>query len=89
MINIRIAGTTRVCGKSQGFAGLYVRDKMIDIAVGAGEVERSNSMETAWEPTPKELAALKAGEPVIITFLGIHPPAVRVEVREPVTPPTS
>jgi hypothetical protein len=81
MINLRPRDTTRVCGKSQGYAGLNVRDTAVDLIVGAGEIERVAAMDTLWEPTPKELEALNAGKPVLITILGTTPPPIRVGVE--------
>ncbi len=75
----RIQGCTRVLGKSQGYLGLPLRDVVIDEAVnGPG----TPAMETAWLPTPSELAALNAGAPVILRILGTVQPPVMVEVGE-------
>lgn len=33
------------------------------------------AMQTAWEPTPDEVAGILAGKPIILTILGtMHPP---------------
>lgn len=80
MLSIRIAGTTRVLGKSQGYIGLAVRDEIVhDTAVG-GDV---HAMTTAWEPTPDELARLNAGAPVYIQLLGTAHPPILVTVGDP------
>ncbi len=68
MIAARIAGTTRVLGKSQGYLGLPVRD---------GTHDDGPCMTTAWEPTPGEIEALQAGAKIKITILGnVHPPII-------------
>jgi hypothetical protein len=73
----RIEGTTRVCGKSQGYLGLPVRDEIISCTVGG---DGTPSMVTAWLPTPAELAALNAGAAVHVRILGTTPPPMLVEV---------
>lgn len=81
MISKMIEGVTRVCGKSQGYGGLAIRDESIDMAFPDG-VQRVNAMHTSWEPTPDELARLNAGAPVTICILGSNPPPIRVDVGE-------
>ena len=79
MIISMIKGATRVLGKSQGFLGLPVRDTMIHERVtGPG----TPCMETAWEPTPDELAALNAGAKVVVRIIGSAHPPIMVEVGE-------
>lgn len=69
-----IEGHTRIIGKSQGYLGLPLRDVVIDCSVNG---PKTPAMETAWFPTPAELAALNAGAPVILRVLGIgHPPVM-------------
>jgi hypothetical protein len=74
----RIENSTRILGKSQGYAGLPVRDEAINCKV-AGLV---NSMVTAWLPTPKELEALNAGAPVHVRILGTQHPPIMVTVGD-------
>jgi len=70
----RIEGCTRVIGKSQGYIGLPLRDIAINDSVNG---PNTPAMETAWFPTPDELAALNAGAPVILRVLGNgHPPVM-------------
>lgn len=70
----RIQGTTRVIGKSQGYYGLPLRDIIINDTVTGPETP---AMETAWFPTPEELAALQAGAPIILRVVGTgHPPVM-------------
>lgn len=70
----RIEGATRVIGKSQGYLGLPLKDVTINCTVGG---EDTPAMETAWLPTPKEIAAIVAGAPVILRVLGqAHPPVM-------------
>lgn len=68
-----IEGATRVCGKSQGFLGLPVRDEQID---------GYNVMHTAWEPTQEELVKLLNGGKVIISLIGNNPQPIQVNVGE-------
>ncbi|OYU91939.1 MAG: hypothetical protein CFE29_03580 [Bradyrhizobiaceae bacterium PARB1] len=79
MIIARIAGATRVLGKSQGYIGLPLRDEMINCTVGG---EATPSMVTAWEPTPDELARLNAGALVQLRIIGTGHPPVMLEVGE-------
>lgn len=75
----RITGATRVLGKSQGYAGLPLRDELIHCSVGG---EQTPCMVTAWLPTPKELEALNAGAPVQVRIIGTGHPPIMVEVGE-------
>ncbi len=69
MIAARIAGTTRVLGKSQGFLALPVRYSK--------HRDGSDCMTTAWESTPGEIEALQAGAKIEITIMGrAHPPII-------------
>jgi hypothetical protein len=70
----RISGCTRTIGKSQGYLGLPLRDVVLDCSVGGDETP---AMQTAWFPTPDELAAINAGAPIILTVIGTgHPPVM-------------
>lgn len=70
----RIQGCTRVIGRSQGYYGLPLRDIVINDNVTGPETP---AMETAWLPTPDELAALNAGAPIILRVVGRgHPPVM-------------
>jgi hypothetical protein len=73
-----IPGHTRICGKSQGFMGLPLRDATLDVE-GVGLV---NEMTSAWLPTPKELEALNAGAAVHVKIWGNVPAPMLVEVGE-------
>ncbi len=69
-----IVGCTRELGKSQGYLGLPLRDILIDCTVNGPDTP---AMETAWLPTPDEIAAIVAGAPVILRVVGIwHPPVM-------------
>lgn len=72
MISLAILGTTRRIGKSQGYNGLCVKD----FTYGDG----TPAMQTAWEPTPAEIARIVAGQPIILTILGTAHPPVLIEV---------
>lgn len=79
MIIGRIEGCTRVLGKSQGYLGLPLRDVTINDTVnGPG----TPAMETAWLPTPDEVARIIAGAPVVLRVLGTSHPPVMVDVGE-------
>lgn len=75
----RIAGATRVIGKSQGYLGLPLRDETINCTVGGPDTP---SMVTAWLPTPEELAALNAGAPVHVRVIGTSHPPIMVEIGQ-------
>lgn len=77
MLISRIENATRVCGKSQGFLGLPIRDEVISERVLG---ENIPCMVTAWEPTPEELTALNAGAKVNVKIIGIQPAPMLVEV---------
>lgn len=65
-----------IAGKSQGYLGLAIHYTWTP----CGEPV----METAWQPTPDELARINAGGPVIIRQLGVPPiNPMLVEVGEP------
>lgn len=74
-----IAGATRVLGQSQGYLGLPLRDVLIHCSVGGAQTP---AMETAWLPTPAEIAAIAAGAPVILRVLGTAHPPVMLDVGE-------
>ena len=75
----RIQGCTRVLGRSQGYLGLPVRDVIItEVVNGPG----TPAMETAWLPTPAEIAAITAGAPIILRVLGTAHPPIMMEVGE-------
>ena len=72
-----IEGATRILGKSQGYAGLPLRDEMTNCSVGG---ENTPAMITAWLPTSKELEALNAGAAVHVRLIGTGHPPIMVEV---------
>jgi hypothetical protein len=77
MLVAMIEGANRVCGKSQGYLGLPIRDEtIIDTATG----DITNIMHTAWTPTPEELAKLNNGANVIISLIGLNPQPLMVTV---------
>lgn len=75
MLSLAIQGTTRRIGKSQGYLGLCVKDFAYQ--------DGSPAMQTAWEPTPDEIARIVAGQPIILTILGTGHPPVKLEVETP------
>ena len=72
-----IEGTTRVCGKSQGFLGLPLRDGIRTCSVAGVDVP---TMTSAWLPTPDELAALNAGAAIHVQIDGVTPAPMMVGV---------
>ena len=73
MMIARIEGTTRVCGKSQGYLGLPVRDETVDGV---------NIMHTAWEPTPDEIKRINQGAKIIVSVIGNNPQPIMLGVSE-------
>lgn len=70
----RIQGCTRIIGRAQGYFGLPLRDIVIDDTVTG---PNTPAMETAWLPTPDEIAAIAAGAPIILRVVGSgHPPVM-------------
>ena len=68
MIN-SILGCTRRLGKAQGYLGLPIRDVVF--------ADGSPAMQSSWQPTPAEVAAIAAGAPLILSVLGAaHPPVL-------------
>ena len=42
--------------------------------VAGGSMDGESLVVTAWQPSPEELAALNAGQPLFLSFLGGLPP---------------
>ena len=74
---VRIEGSTRIIGKSQGYMGLPVRDAAVNCSVNG---DNTPTMTTAWIPTPAELNALNAGAAVHVTIIGVSHPPISVGV---------
>lgn len=75
MLIARIVGYTRELGKSQGFRGLPIKDRMLP--------DGTRMMLSAWEPTPQELEILNAGGKILLSVMGsVHPP-VMLQVLTP------
>ena len=76
MIPIRIKGSTHYLGAPEG----WDPDKdgpCVHLAVRIFvRGEEMICCESAWEPTPDELAALNAGSPVILRVAGGQPPVM-------------
>ena len=77
MLIAMIDGVTRVCGQSQGFFGLPLRDGQRECSVAGGVVP---TMTSAWTPTPDELAALNKGASVYVHIDGSTPAPMMVSV---------
>lgn len=78
-----IQGHTRILGKSQGYLGLPLRDVLVECSVNG---PKTPGMETAWLPTPDEIAAIVAGAPIILRVLGTSHPPVMIYVGEVPSP---
>ena len=74
MLKKRIEGSTRVLAKDQEYQTLHIRDYTLD---GGGNV-----MESAWEPTPDEIAAIRNGASVHLHIMGEVFPPVMLTVGE-------
>lgn len=77
MLVAMIEGVNRICGKSQGYLGLPVRDETV-IDKTTGDI--ANIMHTAWTPTQEELVKLLNGAKVIVSLQGLNPQPINVEV---------
>lgn len=87
MIISRIENATRVLGQGQGYIGLPVRDDVVPLVVGFDQKVNDTvngpgtpAMETAWEPTPDEIARIVKGAFVHLRILGTSHPPVMLEV---------
>jgi hypothetical protein len=72
-----IEGATRVLGVSQGYLGLPLRD---DIEFDKASGENVHTMTTAWQPNPRQMAAIAKGATIYLTLFGINHPPCRIEV---------
>lgn len=77
MIPKRIAGATRYLGAPAGWNPEEDGD-CSHLAI----LDTDGVMMSAWEPTPKELAALNAGAPVYLQIRGSAHPPVFIWVEE-------
>lgn len=76
MIIGHIEGATRVLGPPEGNSEvkpLAIRDVMFE--------DGARAVMSAWMPTPQELAAMNAGEPVYLVILGVNMPPAFVGVK--------
>jgi len=71
MLIARIEGATRVCGQSQGFLGLPIRDEISDGA---------NIMHMAFEPTPEEIEKIISGAKIVVSVIGNNPQPIMLTV---------
>lgn len=74
MLMGRIPDHTSALGKSQGYLTLFIRERTLP---GGFPV-----MDSAWTPTPDELARLNAGASVILSVVGTAHPPVMITVGE-------
>lgn len=73
MILLRIEGATHVLGPPRNWNAERDGD-CGEMAVRVVNTAGPPRFESAWEPTPDELAALNAGAPVILSVVGGQPP---------------
>ena len=79
MIPKRISGTTNYMGAPKGWEP-EKDGNCIHLAV---RVVEGNIFQSAWEPSPDELAALNAGGSIVLSIVGGQPPVMLMV--EPVT----
>ena len=77
-----IENHTRICGKSQGYAGLPIRDEILSVDFGPNGIQPVNQMVTAWLPTPDELIRLQDGAAIHVKIWGTTPAPMMLEVGE-------
>lgn len=70
---VSTAKTQAVIGEAQGYEGL---------PICRGTIDGVPFIETAWEPSPDELAALQRGKRVVVTILGTQHPPIKLEVEQ-------
>lgn len=75
---------TRICGKSQGYAGLPIRDETVAVDFGIGLIQEVNQMTSAWLPTPDEITRIQNGAAIHVKILGTTPAPMTVTVGESV-----
>ena len=75
-----IDGTTRTIGEAQGYLPLPVRDVILYDAASGQNVP---AMQTWWQPSKEELNRLRAGQPILLTVLGLGHPPVMMDVEHP------
>lgn len=74
-----ITGYTDKIGEKQGYKPLFVRRTPI---VDPTSKAPTQLQETAWTPSPHELAQLNAGGSVIVKLLSTGHPPIKVEVGD-------
>jgi hypothetical protein len=76
MIPVRIKGCTRVLGAPEGWTP-DSSGPCVGLAIRDGKAGDMPVMESAWEPTPAELAVLNNGGRVYLRIVGAgHPPVM-------------
>lgn len=73
MLIRRINGCTQTIGADQGYLGLPIRAVLKPTKIGGNVVELVH-IESAWEPTPAELAQLNTGASIIVSTLTYDQP---------------
>lgn len=82
MIIGRIAGCTMELGKPADWDDS--KGECASLPVRVEQTNQGQCLTSAWYPTKEELALLLAGEPVLLSVFGGHPPVwLRVEKTAP------
>lgn len=60
----------------EGANHTFVAEGCMDLPVRVAQYEGQQVFESAWEPTPDELAQLNAGASITLAVLGMQPPVL-------------
>lgn len=83
MIPLRIQGATRNLGAPENW-NFEVDGECAHLAIRDVVDDGVRLMQSCWEPTPEELAALNAGGKVRLDVVGsMHPPVMLYVANEP------
>lgn len=69
----KIKGHTATIGADQGYLALPIRKEAIRVELKDGKTWNTFRVLTAWEPTPKELMRINAGESIIVSLIAADP----------------
>lgn len=81
MLIRKIKNHTGTIGADQGYLALPIRREDVSIELKGGHVWDTFRILTAWEPTPKELDRIIAGESIIVSLIAANPfPPIELSV---------
>lgn len=81
MLVRKIKNHTNVIGADQGYLSLPIRVESIQLETAAGTWNTFRVL-SAWEPTPKELERIIAGDSIILSLIAAHPiPPIEMTVE--------